>query len=385
MAGISKKRIKTKTGEKVKYTITYYDVFGKRHTSGYYETIKEAKRDLWKFELKKSNGKTLTIGDILDIYIENCKLKNRAKNTLRDYLLYRNNHLKKIENIKYDKITSYDWQNIIYDISNKISPYASIGSFRLLRAAFNHAEKFNLILTNNFKAVEPPEIPIVSHNHFEIEEMLKILEACKKTYKEFYALIFTFVGTGMREGEIFGLLKENFDDKKNIIHVCTQYTNNEFKHILKGKKRRDVYIFPALAEAIKKHIEEDKTDSPLVFHNKDGGFLNQSNIRKRVWLPLLKLCGYPENYARMHDLRGSYTDLASVLGLAITFSKDQLGHSSAITTLENYNQTNKAMIEQGMNKFEQVFTKYQQNISKKIINQNSKVIQFPKSITQTGF
>lgn len=35
MAGISKKRIKTKTGEKVKYTITYTDIFGKRHTSGY--------------------------------------------------------------------------------------------------------------------------------------------------------------------------------------------------------------------------------------------------------------------------------------------------------------------------------------------------------------
>ena len=47
MAGISKKRVKTKNGEITKYTITYYDVFGKQHTSGIYDTIKEAKRHLW--------------------------------------------------------------------------------------------------------------------------------------------------------------------------------------------------------------------------------------------------------------------------------------------------------------------------------------------------
>ena len=47
MAGISKKRIKTKNGEVIKYTISYYDVFGKQHTSGIYDTIKEAKRDLF--------------------------------------------------------------------------------------------------------------------------------------------------------------------------------------------------------------------------------------------------------------------------------------------------------------------------------------------------
>ena len=47
MAGISKKRIKTKKGYITKYTITYRDVFGKQHTSGVYETLKEAKKHLY--------------------------------------------------------------------------------------------------------------------------------------------------------------------------------------------------------------------------------------------------------------------------------------------------------------------------------------------------
>ena len=51
MAGISKKRVKTKGGKEViRYVITYRDVLKKQHTSGYYETLKEAKKDLGKFE-----------------------------------------------------------------------------------------------------------------------------------------------------------------------------------------------------------------------------------------------------------------------------------------------------------------------------------------------
>ena len=80
----------------------------------------------------------------------------------------------------------------------------------------------------------------------------------------------------------------------------------------------------------------------------------------------------------MHDLRGSYTDLASVLGLAITFSKDQLGHASAQTTLENYNKTNRSMVEYGMEKFENVFKKCEPNVSKREKRKNQKVIYFPK-------
>ena len=378
MAGISKKRIKTKKGEKIKYVVSYRDITGKQHTSGGYETKKEAERHKAEFERQKPSGTIPTIGEILNTYIDICIKKNRAGNTIKDYKKYINNHLKPYLDVKYNKILPVDWQNIIFDISNNVSVYAGIGCHRLLRAAINYNLKFNLVSVNNFQCVEPPDKPIVSHQHFEVEEMLNLLNESYKSFPDFYALLFTFMGAGMREGELFGFLKENFLPEKNIIRVRTQYTSGEFKDIPKGKNHRDVYIFPTLTEVICTHIENDKTDSPLVFHNSEGGFLNPSNVRNRFWLPLLKLCGYPKNYARMHDLRGSYTDLASVLGLAVTFSQNQLGHTSPTTTLQYYNQMNKAMIKDGVQKFEQVFQKCEQNVSQKQKSNNCKIIQFPK-------
>lgn len=377
MAGVSKKKVKTKNGKKTKYVISYRDITGKQHTSGGFKTRKEAERHKHEFERQKPNGTVLMIGEILNIYIDICIKKNRASNTIRDYNKYIKTHLQPYLNIKYNKILPVDWQNIIFDISNSFSVYAGIGCHRLLRAAINYGLKFNLVSVNNFQGVEPPEKPIVEHQHFEVEEMLNLLNESYKSFPDFYALLFTFMGAGMREGELFGFLKENFLPEKNIIRVRTQYTNGEFKNIPKGKNFRDVYIFPTLTEVINTHIKNDKTDSPLVFHNTEGGFLNPSNVRNRFWLPLLKLCGYPHNYARMHDLRGSYTDLASVLGLAVTFSQNQLGHSSPTTTLQYYNQMNITMIKDGVQKFEEIF-KCEPNVSQKQKNNNCKVIQFPQ-------
>ena len=374
MAGISKKR----NGKKIQYTISYTDITGKRHTSGYYDTRKEAGRHKAEFERQKYSGLVPTIDEILQTYIDICKKKKRASNTIRDYNIYKNTHLKPYANVKYNKILPVDWQNIIYEISNKYSNYAGIGCFRLLRAAINYHLKFNLISVNNFQGVEPPEKPACNHNHFEIEEMIALLNNSKKLFERmFYVLLFTFMGAAMREGEIFGLLKQNFIYEKNIIKIRTQYTNGEFKDIPKGKNYRDVYIFPTLADVINELIQSDKTDSQLVFHNSAGGFLNPSNVRNRFWLPLLEYSGYPKNYARMHDLRGSYTDIAQILGLAITFSQNQLGHSSPVTTMQYYNQMNKTMVKDGVQKFEEIF-KNQQKISKKIKNHNCKILEFPK-------
>lgn len=121
MAGISKKRIKTKTGEKVKYTITYTDIFGKRHTSGYYETIKEAKRDLWKFDEVKTND-SVKYGFIFQNFLKKVETKN-AWNTYDNYNRYYNMYLKPYDDIPYEKVNlwSFLWRNILIKLSMPIA------------------------------------------------------------------------------------------------------------------------------------------------------------------------------------------------------------------------------------------------------------------------
>ena len=87
MAGISKKRVKTKGGIVTKYAITYRDVFGKQHTSGIYDTQKEAKRHLWKFEEIETDSKGVTFGMVFQEFLKRAKLKYSI-NTYNIYNTY---------------------------------------------------------------------------------------------------------------------------------------------------------------------------------------------------------------------------------------------------------------------------------------------------------
>ena len=141
-------------------------------------------------------------------------------------------------------------------------------------------------------------------------------------------------------------------------------------------------MFPMWEQLLKEHIESDATDSEFVFHNSEGNPLNPSNVRQRFWLKLLKACDYPENYARMHDLGGSNSDLSLALGLSITYSREVLGHYDEATTLKYYARTNKNMIAEGVEKYEEFFRglkKCEQNVSKKEKNERGKILLFPRT------
>lgn len=377
MAGISKK----KTGKGIKYVITYRDVFGKQHTSGLYDTKAQARKDLYKYERKRPKEK-ITLGKLFDKYIQECIRRNRAKRTVAYYNEIKKYYLEPYMTLQYQNFNRSDWQELLYEIRDKHSPNAADGCFRTLRAVINWAEYEELITENTFKKVKRIELADKEYNHFDIDEIIKLLNNCKLYFPDKYVMLFTFIGTGMREGEIFGLLKENINFEKNIIKVCTQYTNGEFKIETKTKKIRSIYMFPTLAQLLKKHIKKDETQSKLVFHNKNGGFFHHTNIRERFWKKLLELSGYPRNYARLHDLRGTNSDIAVAIGLPITFAQDQLGHASAITTLKNYNKTNNTMRKNGVMKLEEVFQKCENFVRTEGRTSQNNVLYFPKNASR---
>lgn len=383
MAGISKKRIKTKTGEKIRYTITYTDIFGKRHTSGYYETIKEAKKDLWKFEEVKTN-KNITYDFIFSNFLDKVKTKN-SENTYNNYIRYYNYYFKKYDLIDYDKVNSLHWQDVFDKISKENSPYVAIMSLKMCKAAVNLLIKHDLIEKNVFNKIELIKPPKPDINHLTIDEIRLILETCKKAFPQYYALLYTFIGTGAREGEIFALEKSDFDYAEKKIKINKQFTKNKlFLHPKTASSNREIYLFNDLAETINEHIKTLKPDNPLLFPNKNGRYINISNIRNRLWLPLLKLCGI-EKRVRLHDLRGSYIDMVLSSGLSVKFAQNQCGHSKSETTLNVYARNNNDMILHATNQLNTLFGKNQQKISKIKNEGKNKIIPFPKRRSGISF
>lgn len=380
MAGISKK----KTTKGIKYTITYRDVFGKQHTSGLYDTIKEAKKHLHKFEEINPETQNITYGMIFKYYFERANSKY-AINTIANYQRYYNTYFLKVSDIKYDKITSIMWQSFFDDIE-KTSAYIAQGCLKMAKAAVNYCIKHGLLEYNVFDKVEKIELPKPDINHLTIEEIKQVLAECKCSYNEYYALLYTFIGTGAREGEIFALTKNDFNFEEKTLSISKQFTKNRL--VLKTKtesSNRKIYIFDELAEVLKMHITRLDKDNPLLFPNKAGNYLNSNNLRKRFWYPLLKLCDINKR-VRLHDLRGSYIDMVLSNGLSIKFAQNQVGHAKSETTLNVYARNNKDMIEKATIQIGSIFSKKCEN-NVRIKNElpEKKIIHFPKRSVDTVF
>ena len=380
MAGISKKKWIKKGKQIIKYTITYRDILGKQHTYGSFDTMRDAKAELQNFNNNSKNisNKILT-GQILKNYIERCKRKQLAKNTIINYERYYKNNLAVFHNIQYNKLDPISFQNWLYDLQDKTSPFVADGCYKLWRAAFKFAKRHKNIKDNPFEDIEGISLPKITHNHFNLEESKMLLDFCENYFPDFYPLFFTLLTTGIRIGEGLGLLRTDINFDKNEMYIHRQYTKGEEKEKTKtDSSKRIVYIFPSLANILKQHIE-NSPPSKLVFCNKKGNYLNLSNIRNRWFIPLLEQCGFSKNYARIHDLRGTNIDFSLAEGLSIKFTQGQSGHSDARTTLNNYAKCNDSMVKKAMEIYESKFKKCEQNVSEKENISKAQIYHFPKT------
>ncbi len=384
MAGISKKTIKTKKGIETKYTITYRDIFGKQHTSGLYDTQKEAKRHLHKFENLNPGKENITYGTIFNNFLKKAN-KKYAQSTVENYNRYYVTYFKKLENIKYDKIDSIVWQGF-FDEIEKHSPYIAQVCLKLAKVAVNYSIKHGLVEKNIFNKIEKIETPKPDINHLTIDELKILLDKCKKTRKEYYPLLYTFIGTGAREGEIFALTKEDFNYKEKTLIINKQFTKGKLKHSPKTKSsNRKIHLFNELAEVINEHIKTLDSNNPLLFPNKAGNYHNPSNFRTRIFYPLLEFCKIKKRI-RLHDLRGSYIDMTLSSGLSIKFAQNQVGHSRSEVTLNIYAQNNQDMIDNATEKIGSIFSKKCENFVRiNKISSNKKIIHFPKRSVDSCF
>lgn len=370
MAGISKK--KTKNG--IKYTITYRDIYGKQHTSGLYDTKAEAKKNLKNFENKKVNGaKNIFFGEILKIFMEKAERKY-AKNTIKAYRSYVNNYLSNLSVVRYDKLNVLLLQRFFDEIEN-LRPYTAHNVLIFCKGAVNYAIKKKIIDGYNiFDELDVIRRPQKNVNHLNFAKMLEILSACKKFYPKYYALLFFLFGSGARIGEAVALEKADYCSGAVVINK--QYTANEFKRKPKTDKSiRTVYLFSVLADVLNEHIKTLPPECKLLFPNGNGNYINPNNFRKRVWIPLLKLCGI-NCRIRLHDIRGSYTDLLLSNGISSKFAQNQLGHEDCATTLNIYSQNSSDTIAAALEILDNKFKKCENYVRTAGKNKKSNVILF---------
>lgn len=378
MAGISKKTYITKKGVVTKYVITYRDMWGKQHTTGNFDTIKEAKKELYKYQDIKRINNNYTNGELFNIFFNAVETKF-AKNTINAYSTYINIHLVPILDIKYGKNNVLFLQEY-FNQMEKDKPYTAHNVLKFCKGAINYLIKKKIITDSNiFDELDNIKRPPKNLNHLELNDILGLLEFCKENhyFKKQYVFLYSLIGAGLRLGEILALEKSDFEKTEygGILTVTKQITANELKFMPKTSKgNRKVHIFNLLADLIENHINNMEVESELIFPNSVGKHQNPENVRNRFWKKLLEAYGINKRI-RLHDLRGSYIDLIIASGLSGKFAQNQAGHEDWNTTYNIYAQNSKDGVNDAMKTLNNLFSKKcEQNVSNNSSHNSQKVI-----------
>jgi integrase len=182
------------------------------------------------------------------------------------------------------------------------------------------------------EADEAPEVDILSP-----EEVNRLLDALTTVAGgASYPLFLTAVCTGMRLGELLALQWQDIDGAGRQIHVRRSVYKGTFyvPKTKRGRRRIDVGAqLLGVLDGLRLARAADAPDA-LVFPNAQGGALDPDNLGKRVWERALALAGL--RHVKIHSLRHTFASLLIAQGESVKYIQTQLGHASAMMTLNVY-------------------------------------------------
>lgn len=179
------------------------------------------------------------------------------------------------------------------------------------------------------------------------EEIRKLLDNC---LDDAYPIVATALFTGMRRGEVLGLLWDNVDFEKNQIQVTQELFWKMGKIWRSSADPKPSFIFPAPKSkaSIRKidmsprlrrilleyRLRSVKSELGLVFASSGGNPIEPDNFVKRRFQSAVAAAGLGK--VRFHDLRHTFGSLKIEQGESLKYVQVQMGHSSILVTMNVY-------------------------------------------------
>lgn len=205
----------------------------------------------------------------------------------------------------------------------------------LLRGAFDLAVEDNIII----RSPVSPSIKARGETSGEAEALTPeqesaLLEASKGTMA--YTAVLTILNTGLRRGELTGLMWSDVDYEARVIHVR--------RHVIPGRDGSPLIVAGAKTEAgvrdvplpdnLAAHFRElqKTTRSVYVFPNSKGRLYSPSAFSS-LWKTLDNRAGF---HTHPHQLRHTYATKLFEMGLDIKQIQYVMGHANPNVTLDTY-------------------------------------------------
>jgi integrase len=160
--------------------------------------------------------------------------------------------------------------------------------------------------------------------------------------ERYRALVLLAAGTGLRQGECFGLDVDHIDLERRTLHVEQQLILLPGRDPFLGPPKttasyRTIPLPDVVVDALHHHLEHFPTTHPeqLVFTNDEGKGIRRTWFSREIWRPAVAEAGARRGTG-FHDLRHYYASLLIRHGESVKTVQHRLGHATAAETLDTY-------------------------------------------------
>ncbi len=211
-----------------------------------------------------------------------------------------------------------------------------------LKTAIQQVVEDGLAPRNPVASVKPPRGSKKDIRPLTPGQVRQLLTASSE--ERYAALYVVAITTGLRRGELLGLMWEDISFENGTLQVRRTLQKGEMLPPKTTKSRRQIKLTRRALFALRQHWRNQEserafsngtwTERGLVFPNQVGQFTDGDNLYSRHFKPLLRRAGLPS--IRFHDLRHTCATLLLSKGVHPKIVSEMLGHATISITLDTY-------------------------------------------------
>ena len=268
-----------------------------------------------------------TFEELLEIFIEDCELRNLREHTIKYYRSELNAFIKLLKEQEIELRVS-EWtgetikRNIIMYMKEKGLKTVSINSrLRALRAFFNFLEGRNLIKSNPMKDIKLLKDRKRIVETFDNQQIKALFKACDlRTFVGLrdYTIMMLLLETGVRVNELVGIKTTDIIWEQKVIRIRNT----------KGGFERFVPIQDKMINQLKKYIAvRGSVDTDYLFITRDDTPLSKKQVQDRI-KEYGKKAGIKNVRCSPHTFRHTFAKLCVLNGANAFQLQAILGHTS---------------------------------------------------------
>ena len=165
----------------------------------------------------------------------------------------------------------------------------------------------------------------------------RIVSYLKSKYDSHFALFYTMISTGLREGEAAALTWDDVDLERGMMSIEKTVINDKGHTIIQHHPKtaagvRTVFLSKNTLDYLRKY-KQHSTSPVYVFVNTRGG-LFRANVLSKRWRQICLDLGI--EYHGPHSLRHTFATRALEKGIDVKTVSRILGHKNVVTTMNIY-------------------------------------------------